>query len=109
MELQIVEIRLQIVELDIEYPAGFVPGFFSFWCQVLLRNKIYNTQRQKITTAVKKKIIQRRKPLAPRRRGSGARPAAQRPGGSRDDAGFRPPHSLAFVKYKIYTSFVNEV
>ena len=39
---------MQIVELGLEYPAGFVPGFFSFSCQVLLRNKIYNTQRQKI-------------------------------------------------------------
>ena len=96
MELQIVElykIRLQIVELDLEYPAVLCQ-VFSFWCQVLLRNKIYNTQRQKITTAVKKKIIQRRKPLAPRRRGSGARPAAQRPGGCRDDVG-HPPGSLA--------------
>ena len=46
VELQIVELRLQIVELDLEYPADFVPGFFS--CQVLLRNKIHNTQRQKI-------------------------------------------------------------
>ena len=54
VELQIVEIRLQIVELDLEYPAVLCQ-VFSFWCQVLLRNKIYNTQRQKITTAVKKK------------------------------------------------------
>ena len=73
---------MQIVELDREYPAGFVPGFFSFWCQVLLRNKIYNTQRQKIIqlysrTATKNHTIIENSKRRPPRRARERRPAGR--------------------------------
>ena len=81
-------------------------GFFVVLCQVLLRIK-FIIPRDKISYSCKKKNSfsvensKRRDDVgfrpprsggrrAAERRGSGDRPAAQRPGGRRDDVGYTP-------------------